>query len=74
MRMPQAPLTPNAATESGQLIRSSLVVRVRMWEELPENEHQEHYTRCRSYPASLAAEDTKAVSKEREVSAKKKRL
>ena len=38
MRMLRAPTTPNAAAESGQPIRSSLAVRVRIWEELPENE------------------------------------
>ena len=45
MRMLRAPITPNAAAESEQLIRARLAVRVRIWEGLPENERQVHISR-----------------------------
>ena len=44
MPIVRASMLPNAAAESRQLIRASLTVRVRNWEELPENERQERYT------------------------------
>jgi hypothetical protein len=40
MRMPCAPVTPNLAAESGQLIRSWPAARVRIWDESPENERR----------------------------------
>jgi len=42
MREPHAALTPDANTESGLLIRSSLAVHVRIREELPGNERRKH--------------------------------
>ena len=42
MRVPSAPIPPNDAAESGQLIRTNLMAGVRIWEELPGNGRREH--------------------------------
>ena len=39
MRMLLAPITPNAAAESGELMSASLMVLVRIREKLAENGH-----------------------------------